>query len=78
MLMFLCKIWKEYHKTCFHYDISNFRGIKHLVCVDYNTVDSSPRVVIYLQLIVTLYAHFIYDEFLQRMCSIKLMQELFL
>jgi len=41
-------------------------------------VDSSPRVVIYLQLIVTLYAHFIYDEFLQRMCSIKLMQDLFL
>ena len=75
MPMFLCKIWKECHKTCFPYDILNFRGNKLLVCVDYNTVDSSPSVVIYLQIIVTLYAHFIYDEFLQRMCSSKLMQE---
>jgi len=73
--VFLRKIWKECHKTCFPYGILNFRGNKHFICVDYNTVDSSPSVVIYLQLMVTLYAYFIYDKFLHRMCSSKLMQE---
>jgi hypothetical protein len=44
----------------FPYDMLNFRGNNQLVRVDYNTVDSSPSVVIYLHLIVTLFAHFIY------------------
>jgi hypothetical protein len=38
----------------------NCRGNNQQVRVDYSSVDSSPSVIIYLHLIVTLFEHFIY------------------